>query len=192
LSLLALTQGDWKRGQRFAEEALKLAEDVGSARHKGWAVRELEVAASMAATEEPLPSATSSNTITVFEVILFHLIFENNDIYEGLLQEALKAANQDIDRVRCLPFAARFLVQKGKTEQGVSLLALAYQYPEFATGWLEKLPTIQRLRSNLEATLPPDAFAAAWVRGQTLSLEATVAQLLAELEKISTDATILL
>jgi tetratricopeptide (TPR) repeat protein len=194
LGLLALTQGDWIKGQKLVEEALKIAQDIGSNLHTRWAVRGLEVAASMAATKLPTSSLISLNTLNKFEAILFHLIFSQREdtINEKQLQLALKEASHDLDKVKCLPFAAMDLVNKGEPERAVSLLALAYQYPDFATGWMEKLPMIQRFRANLEATLPPDIFAAAWAKGQTFSLEVGVAQLLAELDNRSTDTTILL
>ena len=183
LSLLAVIQGDWTQGQRRAEEVLKMAQDIGNDLYRRWAVRVLEIAASMAATKQTAPSLSSLNTLTKFEAISCYLIFSHREdsIVKGLLHRALKEVSHDLDRVRCLPFVALNLANKGEPERATSLLALAYQFPEFATGWLEKLPMIQRLCTNLKVTLPPDIFASAWSRGQTLCLEEVVEQLLTEL-----------
>jgi hypothetical protein len=54
-------------------------------------------------------------------------------------------------------------------------------HPLSPKGWLTQWPLITRLRAELEATLVPVRFQAAWQRGETLDLLATAKQQLAEL-----------
>ena len=185
LSLLSLTKGDWEHGRRMAEEALIIAQEVGSVIHQSWAKRELEVAASMENAEQIPGSslAATRSTITRFEVTLFHLIFgfdEGLAIFFGRqLRRALDVADLEIDRVRCLPFAAMQLVRDGAPEEAVALLALADRHPIYRSDWVEKLPMVRSFSAELEAALPRETFSTAWERGQTLSLEATFPQLIA-------------
>jgi DNA-binding CsgD family transcriptional regulator len=80
----------------------------------------------------------------------------------------------------CLPVAACIEAHTGSQERAVELLGLVFTHPASATGWMEKWPLLNRLRAELEASLGPKAYAAAWERGQALDLEAVVAQLLEE------------
>jgi predicted ATPase/DNA-binding SARP family transcriptional activator len=183
LSLLSLTKGDWEEGKRLAEEALEIAQEVGSVLHKRWAMRELEIAACMEATEQStgLHLPATPNTITQFEVTLFHLIFGTigSVNFKQQLHRALKIAAQEIDLVRCLPFVSMQLAREGEPEWAVCLLSLASNHPEYTSGWLEKLPMVRSIHSDLEAAVPRDVFSSAWERGQTLNRKATIAQLLA-------------
>lgn len=80
----------------------------------------------------------------------------------------------------CLPTAAMLLIQKNDILKGVELLALAYEHPASATGWLDKWSLFTQLRADLEAELGHDKFNAAWQRGKTLDIETVVASLLIE------------
>jgi predicted ATPase/DNA-binding XRE family transcriptional regulator len=80
-----------------------------------------------------------------------------------------------------LTFAAVIAAKSGKSEQATELLALVFHHPLSPKGWLEQWPLITRLRAELEATLTPARFQAAWQRGATLDLLAMAKQQLAEL-----------
>ncbi|MEP7189439.1 MAG: hypothetical protein ABI901_09645, partial [Roseiflexaceae bacterium] len=66
-------------------------------------------------------------------------------------------------------------------EQATELLGLMFHHPLSPKGWLEQWPLITRLRAELEATLTPTRFQAAWKRGETLDLLAAAKEQLAEL-----------
>ena len=72
-----------------------------------------------------------------------------------------------------LTFAAIIAAKSGKSEQATELLALVFHHPLSPKGWLGQWPLITRLRAELEATLPPEHFQAAWQHGETLDLLAT-------------------
>jgi transcriptional regulator with XRE-family HTH domain len=80
-----------------------------------------------------------------------------------------------------LTFAAIIAAKSGKSERATELLALVFHHPLSPKGWLEQWPLITRLRAELEATLTPERFQAAWQRGETLDLLATAKEQLAEL-----------
>jgi hypothetical protein len=69
----------------------------------------------------------------------------------------------------------------GNSERAVELYALASRYPFVANSpWFENVAG--RHVAAAAASLPPDVVAAAQERGRARDLEATVAELLAELE----------
>jgi len=83
----------------------------------------------------------------------------------------------DVHRLRdCLHVAAAVVAHEGQPERAVELLGLAA--PSVDPNSFCPLPA--RLRRDLEAALGPEAFAAAWARGQTMNLDAVVAEFLAE------------
>jgi hypothetical protein len=73
------------------------------------------------------------------------------------------------------------LADQGEKERAVELYALAARYPRVANShWFDDI--VGQHIAAVAATLPPDMVEAARARGQTRDLEATVAELLAELE----------
>ncbi len=77
-----------------------------------------------------------------------------------------------------LPSAALVLANEGRKEQAVELLALAFNHPASANGWLQIWPLLTRLRTQLEGELGAAAYAAAWERGKSSDLATVAAGLL--------------
>jgi len=75
---------------------------------------------------------------------------------------------------------ARWLARRGEVEQATELAALALHHPDSVPEVQDKA---RQLLAELETQLPPDAFAAAQARGRARDLEATLAELLAELQE---------
>jgi hypothetical protein len=76
---------------------------------------------------------------------------------------------------------ALLLADRGETERAVELYALASRYPFVAnSAWFEDVAG--RHIAAVAARLPPDAVVAAQERGRARDLDATVAELLTELE----------
>ncbi len=84
------------------------------------------------------------------------------------------------DAAQWLPIAALLLAEDGKKEYAVELMGLLFSHPDSITGWLERWPLWSQFRQDLEATLSPDDYAAAWDRGTALDLQTVVVQLLEE------------
>jgi predicted ATPase/DNA-binding SARP family transcriptional activator len=83
--------------------------------------------------------------------------------------------------ITALPVTALLLADQGKPERAVELYALASRHPHVANSrWFEDVAG--RHITAAAETLPPDAVAAAQERGRARDLEATVQELLAELE----------
>jgi len=83
-------------------------------------------------------------------------------------------------QVQMLPAAALIAASEDQLERTAELLALGYHHPAAATGWQDQFPLITRLRAELDHTLGPAAFQAAWERGKALDLEETITALLEE------------
>ena len=82
--------------------------------------------------------------------------------------------------VFALPGIALLLDALGQEERAIELYALASRYPTVANSrWFADV--VGRPISAIAAALPPDVVAAAEERGQARDLDATVAELLAEL-----------
>jgi predicted ATPase len=86
------------------------------------------------------------------------------------------AASMSVIRAMALLLAAR-----GDSEQAVELYALVARYPTVSNSRLSE-DVVGKHISAVAAGLPPEAVAAAQERGRVRDLEATVAELLAELE----------
>jgi predicted ATPase len=86
-----------------------------------------------------------------------------------------------------LPASALLLADLGQVERAVELYALASRFPFMSNScWFEEVAG-QHI-AVLAATLPPEAVAAAQARGRARDLDATVAELLDELEGSRTDS----
>jgi hypothetical protein len=77
---------------------------------------------------------------------------------------------------------ALLLADRGEAARAVELYALASRYPVVANSrWYEDV--VGRHIAAAARALPPDVVAAAEARGRARALEATVRELLAELEE---------
>jgi predicted ATPase/DNA-binding SARP family transcriptional activator len=107
---------------------------------------------------------------------------------EQHLYEALRTATEIrsyTPRVFALPAVALLLADRSETERAVELYALASRYPLVANSrWFEDVAG--RHITAITETLPPEVVAAARERGRARDLDATVAELLVELEGKST------
>jgi len=80
-----------------------------------------------------------------------------------------------------LPLMALLLADRGEVERAVELCALASRYPYVANSrWFEDVAG--RHIASAASTLPPEVVEAAQERGRVRNLEATIAELLKELE----------
>jgi hypothetical protein len=79
-----------------------------------------------------------------------------------------------------LPFAALLLADWGEVERAIEIYAMVSRYPFVANSRLWEAVAGERIAAAA-ATLPSDAVAAAQEQGRARDLEATVAELLAEL-----------
>jgi hypothetical protein len=85
--------------------------------------------------------------------------------------------------VLALPAVALLLADRGEKERAVELCALASRYPLVASSrWFEDVAG--RHIAAIAAALPPEVAMAARERGQARDLDATVKELLVELEKL--------
>jgi len=81
-----------------------------------------------------------------------------------------------------LPLAALSMADEGQTERAAEVYALVSRYPFVANSrWFEDVAG--RHIAAVAATLPPEVVAAAQERGRARDLDATVEELLAELEE---------
>jgi predicted ATPase len=100
------------------------------------------------------------------------------------LQEALHTATQIrglAQSISVLRGIALLLAERGDVERAVELYALVSRYPIVSNSRLSE-DTVGRHIAAVAAGLPPEVVAVAQERGRTRDIEATVAELLAELE----------
>jgi predicted ATPase len=102
----------------------------------------------------------------------------------GHLLESLQIAARIgvfLANLHALPTIAMLLVIRGDGKRAVEVYALASRYPFVANSqWFEDI--VGKQIAAAAASLPPDVVAAAQARGMGRDLEATVVELLAELE----------
>jgi ATP/maltotriose-dependent transcriptional regulator MalT len=80
----------------------------------------------------------------------------------------------------CLALEAVARAHEHKPEESVELLALAFQQPDWASGWLHRWPLLARLRADLTRQLGEAQYEAAWERGSRHNLETIIYALLAQ------------
>lgn len=80
----------------------------------------------------------------------------------------------------CLALAAVACADEGEPEAATELLALAFQQPSWASGWLARWAKVSRLQADLTFQLGEEAYQEAWERGTTLDLETTIRSILGE------------
>ena len=83
---------------------------------------------------------------------------------------------------------ALLAVAAADRERAVELLALGFAIEWDTDGGLERKPVYERLRDDLEASVPPANFQAAWVRGEKLDLQTTVTRLMTQFSPQDEDA----
>ena len=74
-----------------------------------------------------------------------------------------------------LPAAAAVWAGEGNPEGAVEMLALAANHSLSPPGWQARWTLLTQLRTDLAAVLGPERYQAVWERGQSLELEAVVA-----------------
>jgi ATP/maltotriose-dependent transcriptional regulator MalT len=79
--------------------------------------------------------------------------------------------------IACLPVAAMILFYHGNAVRAVEWIALAFTHPIRAAGWMQEWSLLSDLRHDLEQTLGPEAYAAAWEIGARLDLQVVAAQI---------------
>jgi predicted ATPase/DNA-binding CsgD family transcriptional regulator len=80
----------------------------------------------------------------------------------------------------CLALEAVALAHEGMPEAATELLGLAFQQPARVNGWLHRWPKVERLRADLERQLGKETYQAAWERGCSQDLAATIESILGE------------
>ncbi len=194
--LAFFNHGDLDRAGSLAEQLQQAAFEIGDAESKH---RSLGLLGILAGIREEYPACRQ-----LFQqmCLLNYPYFPFTTSWEqmGLCMAAcglndLPAAQQHLQRfleislihqwppnaAKGLTFAAIIAAKSDKPERATKLFALVFHHPLSPKGWLEQWPLITRLRAELEATLNPEHFQAAWQRGETLDLFATAKEELADL-----------
>jgi predicted ATPase/DNA-binding CsgD family transcriptional regulator len=83
----------------------------------------------------------------------------------------------------CLSLEAVACAHEGAYHKAAELLALAYQQPDWAHGWLDRWPVIASLRNELNEQLGTEMFQAAWERGSAQHTETVIQALIQEADQ---------
>jgi tetratricopeptide (TPR) repeat protein len=187
LSSIAFFRGDLEKAQALAEEALEIATDINSAFSKrnalvklGWvAIVEGEHSKGHEHFAEKLsaiPNSREANLGSCFAACGLG-DFQGARRHIRLVLESASAWHFPALENLLLAAAAIILAYEGDKERAVELLALAFRRSASPTDLLEKWPLLTRLLAKLETELGPQAFAAAWQRGQVLAFETVLGAL---------------
>jgi tetratricopeptide (TPR) repeat protein len=156
--MVALAEEAYADAQRFLRQSITVYREIGQRDQMGEALASLGCAARG----------------------LGQLSQAQQHLYEALRTGAEIQAFGPL--ILALPAVALLLVDRGETERAVELYALASRHPFVANSpWFEDVAG--RHIAAVAATLPPEVVAAAQERGRARDLDATMAELLAELEE---------
>ncbi|MCA9906297.1 MAG: tetratricopeptide repeat protein, partial [Anaerolineae bacterium] len=81
----------------------------------------------------------------------------------------------------CLAGIAAVLGHEDQPERALEIISLVGHHRLTPAWWLEDEPLTRRLLQDLQQTLAPDTYAAAWERGKSLDMEHVIEELRAEL-----------
>jgi len=187
LSFLMLLKGDIEETESLVEEARRLARDANrSIRIKK---QTLTVLAYLALITQDYQSAKDC-----FEEVLsgypgspeasLGLVFIAWEMGETsnagrYLRDAFHTSSPFLIpgmAILCLPAAAFILRDEGDVERAIELLALAH-HSQDPLELLKKWPMVERMQTELRATLDLDVFEGAWTRGQALGVAETFSML---------------
>jgi len=158
LAGLDLLEGRYEQARQSYEEQVAYDRETGRRAVASWSLAELAAA----------------------EVWLGHLDRAWQRLCEALRLEAGPQGSFQ-RRMLVLPAAALYLAEKGAPERAVEIYALAASYPFVGRSrWYEDV--FGKPMAAVDAALPPKVVAAAQERGRARDLQATVQELLDELE----------
>jgi tetratricopeptide (TPR) repeat protein len=197
LTVFAIEDDDLTRATSLTQEMLEIAGDMNSLRHMAMAERTFAHIAerkgnlreSRRRYERALSLVSDRQMARGAELGLSQVASSEGNYREARLhlqrcfQYGLNVQRLT-ERFYYRHQTAVVVAHEGRTEQAVAILALALaleESPERAQQ-LRDRPEVADLLTELQAALTPEEFAAAWSRGQTLSWEKTMEELLAEWE----------
>jgi tetratricopeptide (TPR) repeat protein len=201
LSQTRVHLGLWKQARDSGQAALSWARDIGNILPIAWSLQVLgevalaegaygqakqwlqEGSASCAEWAVPRRRSVIIAELATAERALGRRIAARQHLAEALrLGTRIGAARDAPPTTMCvLPVTALLLADRGEHERAVELYALAASHPYVANSrWFEQV--YGRHIAAIAARLPPEVAEAARERGRAGDLEATAAELLAELD----------
>lgn len=194
LGMLAWMKGDREPAAALLIEARTLAEDVNFMNAYGMAISNQGFLALLAGDfeegrrlcEASLAYHHSPSTAAILHLAQIGLALVA--VAEGAwstaratLRDLLDDTRFPLGMVLLLPVAAMVLAQQEDRMQAVRMLGRAFTHPVSITGWMERWPRLENLRSTLQAQLGPEAYTLAWEQGTQLTFDAVRATLRAAL-----------
>jgi predicted ATPase/DNA-binding CsgD family transcriptional regulator len=184
---IALSMGEFEKANILLNRVLKRAADTEVWEHMLGALRTLTLLAALQGDYEGVQRLyvellSVSGDIPPLELcIAAYCLGQLEQCQQYLCARLLNLlVEQDVKRlVNSIVVAALLVAHEGAKEYAVELLGSAFNHPTAITGWMEKWSLLTRLRADLEGEMGAEAYCAAWERGKTLDLEATVRALLA-------------
>jgi len=126
-------------------------------------------------------------TFTVYYHFILGIVFlklkqpdQAKEHIHSSLQKGMQISSAMV-KLKTLGAAALYLAGLGNLERAVEIYALATQFPWIANSYWQK-DVVDRPLSTMTASLHPEVLAAAQKRGRERDLDATIQDLLAELE----------
>jgi predicted ATPase/DNA-binding CsgD family transcriptional regulator len=190
LGVMALLRGDVDRAQKFGDECMLLIENIPYMRDR---MPALVLMGLICIVEENYLAAESyfnqgkatESAYGFIPVIIGELSMAMCDYGLGNYELAWKHTTSilyhphrsPMVKTWCLLIVTLLQAREGDRKRATTLFSLAFHHAATPKGIIEKWPVLTRLRAELEAD---DEFDAAWERGETLDLDATIRLLLTE------------
>ena len=92
--------------------------------------------------------------------------------------------NEPIPASICLSLEAVACANEGAPEKAVQLLALAFHQPQWAGGWLQHWPLVNRLRADLAQRLGAEQYQELWERGASQNTETVIQSIVSTASKM--------
>jgi predicted ATPase/DNA-binding SARP family transcriptional activator len=188
LALYLLIAGDLQRARALFNAVEQYAIEMNVSIYRKWIAVTKMLVQSM---EENihlrrLAAPSFPNRITPFSSGLTYLLFATDtkgltEAYNRRLQQLFALATTDSELALGLFLASYSLAHVGEQKRAVTLISLAFRYPEVAGSWLVHHAWFVELQEKLRKELPPEEFAGAWAQGQLLDLQQVCAEVLQEL-----------
>jgi predicted ATPase/DNA-binding CsgD family transcriptional regulator len=199
LSQCAFLAGEFEKATAQAEDLLAMAINLNVSRYKKYALATLAIISILRAQDSRRERQLCEEMLIPPDVIEYRYYFyvmahmgitisafttgeyqTARRHYQAQLQFGLPVSDDLFCLPACLSVGALMLAHEGESTRAVELLGLVFNHPRSATGWLEKWPLLNNVRTQLEAELGSAAYAAAWERGASFDMVETVRKLQAD------------
>jgi tetratricopeptide (TPR) repeat protein len=187
--------GNLVQGEKQAQEALTIAQSIGHALAKAWALNVLGFAASIKGdyrmarqlSMQSLETATFTNELSGGISLGLSVAACGLAEYDTAKQLVLKLLGKNemvgLELQLIFPQLVLILAHEAHLIRAVEVLGLAFTHPYMSQGILVQWQPVVQVQQRLRSQLEPNVYDMAWQRGKQSDVTAIVDELLDELGK---------